>query len=214
MIDIYYCTIQEELTSQCWEDYFSLLPLAEQDKNMRFRRWEDRHAHLFGRLLLRQGLLHYGYKENILEDIQLNPYNRPFLHDEIDFSISHSGEYVTCAIGQDIKLGMDVERKDGKFDPEDAGAIFCHAELDYIRGSDNRCDAFFRLWARKESLIKADGRGFSAPLTSINCLTDEVILDNQRWYVRDLLLSESYSSAISTDKPVPELNMIAVDFYH
>lgn len=193
---------------------FSLLPRAEKEKNQRFRRWEDQHAHLFGRMLLRQGLLHYGYKETILEDIQLNPYNRPFLQDGIDFSISHSGEYVTCAIGQDIKLGMDIERKDLQFDPEDAGAIFCDAERAYIRGSVNQCDAFFRLWTRKESLIKADGRGFSAPLTSINSLTDEVVLDSQRWFVRDLVLSDAYSAAISTDLADQELNMIAIDFYH
>jgi 4'-phosphopantetheinyl transferase len=213
MINIYHCTIQRELTSLRREEYFALLPPAEKEKNVRFRRWEDRHAHLFGRMLLRQGLLFYGYKENILEDIRLNPYNRPFLWDGIDFSISHSGEYVTCAIGEGFRLGMDVERKNPQFDPEDAGAIFCDAERTYIRGSDNRCNAFFRLWARKESLIKADGRGFSAPLTSINSLTDEVVLDNQRWYVQDLILSEAYSSAISTDQADPELNMIAVDFY-
>jgi len=202
------------MTSNLLGDYFSLIPRAEQEKNLRFRRWEDRHAHLFGRLLLRKGLLEYGYKKNILEDIQLTHFNRPFLHEGIDFSISHSGEYVTCAIGRGVKLGMDVELKNLQFDPEDAGDIFCDAEREYIRSSGNQCDAFFRLWARKESLIKADGRGFSAPLTSINSLTDEVILDNQRWYVRDLVLSEEYCSAISTDKPGQELDMIAVDFYN
>jgi 4'-phosphopantetheinyl transferase len=213
MVDIYHCKIVGEMPVQQWEKYIAMLPPAHMEKIRRFRRWEDRHLHLFARLLLRQGLLKYGYEENILDAIQTNAFNKPFLNEDIDFSISHSGRYAICALSKDGRLGVDVEKKDRQFDLALLGDILSPEEMGYVLGSNDKCDAFFRIWTRKESLIKADGRGFSAsPLDQINCLADEVILEEKKWFIRDLDLDNDFSAALSTDIANPVVHFIPIEF--
>jgi 4'-phosphopantetheinyl transferase len=213
MIDFYHCTMAGELTVQQWDKYFSLLPPAQKEKNSRYRRWEDRHLHLFARLLLRRGLLKYGYEENILNAIQTNAYDKPFLNETIDFSISHSGKYVVCAISNDTRLGVDIEKKDRQFDLDLLGNVLCTNEREYVLDANDRCDAFFRIWTRKESLIKADGRGFSAsPLDQIDCLPDEVVLEKKKWFLMDIELDKDYSTSLSTDIQDPVLHVYPVRF--
>jgi 4'-phosphopantetheinyl transferase len=213
MIDIYHCTMAGEMPIQQWDKYFALLPPAQKEKNRRYRRWEDRHLHLFARLLLREGLLRHGYEENILDAIQTNAYDKPFLNEDIDFSISHSGNQVVCAISKKVRLGVDIEKKDRQFDLDLLGNILSPDERDYVLGAHDKCDAFFRIWTRKESLIKADGRGFSAsPLDQINCLPDEVMLEKKKWFIRDLDLDNDYSSSLSTDIANPVVNFFLLGF--
>lgn len=213
MIDIYHCTVAKELTVQQWKKYFSDLPLIEKERSNQYKRWQDRHAHLFARLMLRRGLQRYGYNEDILDYIQVTRYNRPFLDDHTDFSISHSGRYVVCALGRNVRLGVDIELKNEQFDIESCGDIFHQGEREYLRHSPDKCDAIFRIWSRKESIIKADGRGLLLTLNQINCVPDEIMLDNNKWFIATLPLHNDYSVALCANVPRPVINYFPVNFY-
>jgi|ERR1035437_1249251 4'-phosphopantetheinyl transferase len=78
MINIYLTKFEKPLTSELWELNYSLLPPDLKDRNVRFIRWQDRHSHLFGKLLLLEGLKGFNINYNVLQSLQLNSYERPF----------------------------------------------------------------------------------------------------------------------------------------
>ena len=73
----------------------------------------------------------------------------PFL-----FSISHSGEYWACAVGA-APVGLDIQLRQPCNYRDFASRFFTTEEQDYLR--PRGAEAFFDLWAAKESYIKRRG---------------------------------------------------------
>ena len=79
-----------------------------------------------------------------------------------DCNWSHSGPWLVAALGEGVRVGVDVERLRPRpkalevarryFDPREAGTL---AGLD----PPARDAAFLRLWCAKEAVLKAHGRG-------------------------------------------------------
>jgi 4'-phosphopantetheinyl transferase len=84
----------------------------------------------------------------------------------LSFNLAHSGSDALYAFTYDGDVGVDIEA----VRPVDPVALsktcFADAERDELLGlpPSRRLDAFFHGWARKEAVIKADGRGMSLPL--------------------------------------------------
>lgn len=98
--------------------------------------------------------LAYQYKENGKPYFKNYPYY---------FSLSHSGDYVVCAlsgreVGADLQIhrAADLERL--------AVRYFSPAEIDAFRQAGDREAFFFRLWARKEAYGKLTGKGIADAL--------------------------------------------------
>ena len=73
-------------------------------------------------------------------------------HPEICFSLSHSGDYAICTIG-DKPVGNDIEReRDGRL--KVANRFFAKEELLWLyeAGEEEQTQRMFRLWTMKESL--------------------------------------------------------------
>ena len=205
MVEIYVSEIKERLSFTRLEYYWSVLPEREQIKNKRYLRWEDQQAHLFGKLLLRSALIKYGFSDQALTLIQFNDHQKPFIEGNVYFNISHSGKYVACAISKGIKMGLDVEQKIPQPDMSDFREIFSQAEWDYLNSVEEKIDVFYKLWTRKESIIKANGRGLSIPLQEVDVLSKSVWIEDTRWYITDLELDTAYSASLATgikDSPV------------
>lgn len=93
---------------------------------------------------------------------------KPYLVSEpgVHFSLSHSGDWAVCAIG-DHPLGVDIEKcEPGR--PDIASRFFHRDEVRYLNSllPSMREDAFYKLWTLKESFVKATGRGMDLPLRS------------------------------------------------
>ena len=89
----------------------------------------------------------------------------------IAFSLSHSGGRVMAAVA-DGPIGCDVE-KVGAFRPDVAAECLTADELAAVLAfpeGEARGRAFTRLWVRKESYVKALGRGLSMDLKSFSAL--------------------------------------------
>ena len=110
--------------------------------------------------------------------ISYNENYKPFLANGIKFNISHCGSRVVMATSKKYDIGIDIEMIDHNIDIEGMGKIvFSESENDLINNSPEN---FFKLWTKKEALIKAVGTGFGSDFyqtTNIN-LDDVEITDN------------------------------------
>ncbi|WP_158085352.1 4'-phosphopantetheinyl transferase family protein [Niastella vici] len=201
------------MSSSLWEHYFSFLPESEQIKNKRYLRWQDKHAHLFGKILLQNALIKYGFSNNILNNLRFNDHNKPFIDDNINFNISHSGKYIVCAISREIKLGVDLEQKISQVNPDDFKAVFSQAEWEFLKNMEGKMDLFYKLWTRKESVIKANGIGLTIPLFKVDVLSESVMVEGQTWFISDLDLDSNYSASLATSCKDCPISFTPVNFY-
>ena len=130
-------------------------------------------------------LLHYAVKENT--DLHwdgsclVKEHGKPMLPKELGlyFNLSHSGEYVLCAIS-DKETGADIQRHE-KYQDRLAERFFHPEELAYFREAEDRKQCFYDLWCLKESCIKCTGRGLSTGLESFSVVPffygEEIMLD-------------------------------------
>lgn len=200
LIDIYITSFEEPFKDELYAEYLAQLPSDIREVNGKYLRWQDRHAHLLGKLLLIEALKKYGINDSFWEKIAYTYYKRPYIKDcKIDFNISHSGNFVVCAIGEGIQLGIDVEKIQDRniFDMQN---VMTSAQWEEIEQASRPEEIFYKYWTIKESVIKADGRGFHIPLEQLEVKDNLVIHENNQWYIQHFNLNELYSATIATDK--------------
>ena len=141
------------------------------EKVLRLRRAEDRRLSICAGLLLREGLRLCGAPEGLR--IAEGEHGKPYFPDapQWHFSLSHSGRYALCAIG-DAEVGCDIE-KTGAANIELARRFFHPDEVRELE-SDPSPEAFCRMWTRKESFVKATGEGLARRMDSFSTIPDEV----------------------------------------
>lgn len=130
------------------------LSLPERRQRARAIRSERaRAASLAAGLLLRYGLGRYGVFD---ADIAYTKAGKPYLlNSPLHLSLSHSGDYAACAISE-RSVGVDIQKIVQV--SERAVSRFCTAEeRRYLDGSRDVERDIIRLWALKESWLKAAG---------------------------------------------------------
>jgi len=179
----------KQLPAAEYKKAVSLLPNRMQARMAKYRRWQDAHAYLYGKLLLKHGMHLLGF--NIpLEQMNVTKYGKPYFPDSsFSFNISHSEEYIVCVISSDEKehLGIDIEKIkplewkifDSVWSPQEK------KKLDGIM-------KFYTYWTRKEAIIKADGRGMQIPLNIIDTTGLTVQLDGDNYYLSKVNIDQEY----------------------
>jgi 4'-phosphopantetheinyl transferase len=145
-----------------------LLPPASVEKINRYVRPVDTQRSLMGELMVRTIL---GRRLQVAGNSLVIDYSdkgKPHLkhHPGIHFNISHSGQWVVCAIsaqpvGIDVEVIRPYKLKIAKrfFSPEEYGNLMNKDE-------NERIGYFFELWTLKESYLKALGKGLTLALNS------------------------------------------------
>lgn len=211
---IFYTEFSEPLPALQWEEYLHKLPVFLQERTQRFTRWQDRHAFLYGKLLLMEGLNEIGLSDGAIHNLQYTKYDKPVLNENLDFSISHSGDYVLCAITDEGKIGIDIElirqvnisEFRDVFDETEWDAITCNKEM------DEQIKKFFHFWTRKESLIKADGRGLSLDLKKISWQDGQACVDDNLWYYCLIKGFDGYCCHLTSSDRIKETKLKKVAF--
>lgn len=175
------------------------MPESIQLKLGKYVRWQDAHAGLFGKLLLKRGLQDFGLSVS-LEDLEYTIYGRPYFKCKIDFNISHSGQYVVCAVSDSNIVGIDIEEIK-PIDINDFKNYWQAKELEAINNSPDQGGKFYCYWTRKEAVVKADGGGLSIPLREIDVTTNSVLVRNRRWFLQNVSIL-GYSCHIAVDQEV------------
>ncbi len=114
-------------------------------------------------------LLEYGLKELGISmgKMRSNSNGKLYLkeREDVDFNISHSGDYAACAIGygegRGIKVGVDLEKKKKRKHLSMAERFFSLEEYEKIKRlkEEEGLELFYSLWTEKESYVKAIGIG-------------------------------------------------------
>ena len=143
------------------------LPPDRQEKVRKLRKESDKARSAGAGRLLQYALEQAGIPK-AAQVFDLSPMGKPFLknHPHLHFSLSHSGQWVVCAVG-DAPLGVDVEQPRCTMDI--ARRFFRPDELPKTEDKD----FLLRLWTAKEAFVKALGGGLSVPLNSFRVVLNE-----------------------------------------
>lgn len=193
-----------------------ILSTDELQRANRFNFETDRNRFITAHGILRTILGHY---LNISADklhFSYGRYGKPTLVDNISqkivhFNVSHSSGLVLYAITRYSEVGIDIERI-RPIDHMDqiAECYFSEQEKTAFRSlpENQKQEAFFAYWTRKEAFIKATGRGLSYPLntftvslapglSSINIITHDNRLERSNWSLRELQPGPGYIAAVA-----------------
>ena len=132
-----------------------------------------------------------------------------------------SHELALLAVTRDRELGVDLEWHRPDVDLASvARSSFSAAEQQALLALPpaDRFIAFYRVWTRKESYIKARGEGLSMPLERFSVSLDggpeigfepDDASEAARWSIRALAIDPGYSAALTITSPCPPLVMRA-----
>lgn len=160
----------------------SLVPKEVNQKLSRFKNKDDCCRSLTAELLIRVIIAGKTRLRSREIHFEQNAYGRPFLKRlAFDFNLSHSGQWVVCAIDE-TPIGIDIEEIK-PIDLDIAKRTFSYNEWMHIVSSprEDRLDHFYVLWTLKESYIKNVGQGLSIPLHQISFTVngEDIRFENQ-----------------------------------
>jgi len=150
----------------------SVLAADERVRAARFVHEIHRIRFQVGRATLRRVLGRYlGMPPEDVE-FQYGPHGKPSLSgagvaSDVRFNLAHSKDLGLLAVARGRDLGVDIEAHRTLEDAERIVARFFSAreQQDFFRvAPEQRQEAFFRGWVRKEAYIKAIGTGLALPL--------------------------------------------------
>jgi|ERR1051326_9037336 4'-phosphopantetheinyl transferase len=126
------------------------------------------------------------------------------------FNLSHSHEFAAYAVAFEREVGIDIEYMRSIAEMEQlVERFFCPGEIAafYAFHADERREAFFRGWTRKEAYLKATGTGLSQVPNQVEvtlCRAPARLLKiagqvhkSLCWSLRDLELAPGYACALS-----------------
>jgi len=209
LVTIYVHNFSEPLNKSEFEDYLLQFPDAMSKKIMRYRKWEDRHRALFGKVMLRRGLDEHGLKDFDLKDLRYNKLKKPELPGAVQFNISHAGNVVICAFNTEGVIGVDVEI----IKPvilEDYEFIFDTDTFRQLRQAGDQEGAFFEAWTIREAILKAEGSGLTEDAKKIVLKDGIAKFKDQEWFIKPFPVPKQHIAHLATNAPVGTLKLIKV----
>jgi 4'-phosphopantetheinyl transferase len=202
MIKLFFSNYGNKLNEADFFKYLNLFPEEIKNRILRFKRWEDRQAGLYGKLLLKKGLEDLGLNSSLI-DLKYTQYGRPYLDHNPDFNISHSNRYVVCAFSTNGKIGTDIEEI--KVIPiDDFKEQFSKEEWKIITTSNDKYFWFYYYWTAKEAVIKAEGKGLYIPLKNIIIKNSRTKIEHTVWHIKRVDFDNNYLLQTASDKAIQE----------
>lgn len=164
---------------------------------------EKKNAHEVGRRLLAHGLKDL-YDLNLDEEpLEENEHGKPYLanHPEVRFNISHSGEFVICAVGPS-EVGIDIEQHREMDFARIAKKAFWDMECKEMASKEDPTEYFFDTWTLKEAFLKWKGTGISQNMKDLK-------MDG--WGM-NLPITDGYSAAVWSQRLLM-MKIFFVDYF-
>lgn len=85
---------------------------------------------------------------------------------ELQFNLSHSGDWVALAISRSAPVGVDIEQGDSAL-PEGMLSVALHPDDRLVPKPDSHAERFHTAWTLKEAISKGVGMGLALPFTQL-----------------------------------------------
>ena len=168
MLDTYILKIDRNIEKDDFDRLLSWVSEEKKERISRFHRFEDAQRTLLGDVLARYAICKRLGIRNMDLVFGANAYGKPVLHEPngIHYNISHSGNWVVCAVDDSV-VGIDVEMIK-PIDFKIAERFFSRDEyISFInQPEETKLMYFYMIWTLKESYIKTEGKGLCIPLNS------------------------------------------------
>jgi 4'-phosphopantetheinyl transferase len=210
--------IQASDAANSGEHYNSLLSPLERAHAEQYRHAQTRDHFTIGRaclrILLGNAIGIDSNSINISTGLHGKPETPPVGGQSIFFNVAHSNDTILIALSRQGALGVDVEYFDRNTDiMEVASCNFTEEETNTLASTADqevRIRLFYRYWARKEAVAKADGRGLLLSLSSFDVshesthlhpvrVSDSLGEDGKLYYVSDLDLGSEAAGALALE---------------
>ncbi len=160
MLEIYHCDISEISD----EEFNNIYLLSDESRRLKADKIKDatkRKLSILAEDLVKNAISQKINKKKSEIHLSLRNNGKPYIENiDIEFSISHSGNVVLCAIS-DKPVGIDIEKR-RDININIAKRLFTVEEQKYIFcNNDFLNERFFELWTRKEAYAKMIGKGVS-----------------------------------------------------
>jgi 4'-phosphopantetheinyl transferase len=210
MLSIYYTQKTEMMKPAFWQWCRQQLPERIITKIDKKRSHTKVQTSILGYLLLQEALRRNHLDES-LEMLHCSQEGRPSIAPTFDFNISHSDQYVVCALSKQHHVGLDIE----KMKPISLAVLrtfFNHDEWIAMHQKADSQQGFYQLWTQKEAVVKADGRGLNVPLKDIVVSNNQSSLGGNTWFLQEIPLNHAYMMHVATDQPIYQYQRVKISF--
>jgi 4'-phosphopantetheinyl transferase len=210
-IQIAFIHCKEAVSDHILLSFLNQLPTEFSEYILKFQRPIDRTLSSLGYALV----LHLSRSYDIdVKQLKKTPYGRPyFVGFSGDFNISRTQGHIIAAISSSHPIGIDIEY----FQPleiENFQTQCTDKEWNALQNAPSPLNFFYRLWTRKEALVKLDGRGLDICLTEIDVLQDLVEWEKSECHLHTMMLKESCCVSIASHQPLSLPTMIEYQVSH
>lgn len=170
------------------EKWYKLLSPRRAEKVKRLRLDIKKAQSIGVELLLRRAVRDItGKNKTVMWDTDEN--GKLYLTDypDIHVNLSHSGEYAVCAVSHS-EVGVDIQFCDTE--KRIMYRYLAEDEAEYIRNSADKHSAFYEIWTKKESFLKACGKGITVPLKSFSVISDTVSYEGTEYKFREYTMRD------------------------
>lgn len=205
-----------DINSEQEQEKFTLLSPDEIRRAERFRFPIHKRRFIAARATLRELIGLYLNVSPKSIDFGYTSHGKPYLLEEgftyLQFNLAHSNELAVFAFTLNHAIGIDVEQIQDRYTPEVAARYFTPQENDdlLLLPKEKRIDGFYCLWARKEAVIKALGKGLSISLSSfsvsLSLPNQKIHLENEIWSLIELVIHPDYQSALATNQMIETIS--------
>lgn len=177
----------------------------------------DQKRFIAARAILRQLLAHYLDADPATITFTYGQQRKPALANEfasrLEFNLSHSENMAAYAFTLGGAIGIDIEHIRPHNKNDLAERFFSADEIAALKALDPEKQplGFYTLWARKEAIIKANGKGLAQPLSSfsvsLDALPQQLNIDQQHWHLYPLSLHPQFAAAVATAQNVHKISI-------
>tara|TARA_R110002020_G_scaffold235877_6_gene448193 strand:+ start:74 stop:814 length:741 start_codon:yes stop_codon:yes gene_type:complete len=193
------------------EENIELLTSEELEKSSSFVHQEDRYRFVLGKIYLRKLIAKYLKIDPKDVRFGMLEYNKPYLLNmpNLNFNISHSGDFLIIGITNRWPLGVDLERMNSNVDLYNLiYSTMSSTEIGSILNSHSPREIFYKHWTRKEAFLKGVGIGLTDRLKDISCNDGLNLVPSglssfaSSWNIRSFTMDNQYMISIAHDSAI------------